>query len=211
MYAYSEKNVIPSVMRTFAISLAIAFAGVMAGVYVPPALFLPLVIIEVVMLLSMFFLRKRKAVSYTFLYIFTFISGMTMYPVIAHYIATSGANVVINALGTTTFVFAGLALYAAKTKRDLSFLGGMLMAALLALIAISIFSIFWPLSSTGMMAYSFIGILVFSGYVLFDINRMKHYGVSPEEVPLMALNLYLDFINLFLYILRFFGVLSNRD
>lgn len=211
MYAYSEKNVIPSVMRTFAISLAIAFAGVMAGVYVPPALFLPLVIIEVVMLLSMFFLRKRKAVSYTFLYIFTFISGMTLYPVIAHYIATSGANVVINALGTTTFVFAGLALYAAKTKRDLSFLGGMLMAALLALIAISIFSIFWPLSSTGMMAYSFIGILVFSGYVLFDINRMKHYGVSPEEVPLMALNLYLDFINLFLYILRFFGVLSNRD
>jgi uncharacterized protein len=211
MYSYSEKNVMPSVMRTFAISLAIAFAGVMAGVYVPPALFLPLVIIEVVMLLSMFFLRKRKAVSYTFLYIFTFISGMTMYPVIAHYVATSGANVVINALGTTTVVFAGLALYAAKTKRDLSFLGGMLMAALLALIAISIFSIFWPLSSTGMMAYSFIGILVFSGYVLFDINRMKHYGVSPEEVPLMALNLYLDFINLFLYILRFFGVLSNRD
>jgi hypothetical protein len=211
MYAYSEKNVMPSVMRTFAISLAIAFAGVMAGVYVPPALFLPLVIIEVVMLLSMFFLRKRKAVSYTFLYIFTFISGMTMYPVIAHYVATSGANVVINALGTTTVVFSGLALYAAKTKRDLSFLGGMLMAALLALIAISIFNIFWPLSSTGMMAYSFIGILVFSGYVLFDINRMKHYGVSPEEVPLMALNLYLDFINLFLYILRFFGVLSNRD
>lgn len=211
MYAYSEKTLMPSVMRTFAISLAIAFIGTMAGVFIPPALFLPLVIIEVVMLISIFFLRKRKAVSYAFLYAFTFISGMTMYPVIAHYVATSGANVVINALGTTTVVFGGLALYAAKTKRDLSFLGGMLMAALLALIAISIFNIFWPLSSTGMLAYSFIGILVFSGYVLFDINRMKHYGVSPEEVPLMALNLYLDFINLFLYILRFFGVLSSRD
>ncbi|MEH7884079.1 Bax inhibitor-1/YccA family protein [Bacillus sp. JJ1609] len=211
MYAYSEKTLMPSVMRTFAISLAIAFIGTMAGVFVPPALFLPLVIIEVVMLISIFFLRRKKAVSYTFLYAFTFISGMTMYPVIAHYVATSGANVVINALGTTTVVFGGLALYAAKTKRDLSFLGGMLMAALLALIAISIFNIFWPLSSTGMLAYSFIGILVFSGYVLFDINRMKHYGVSPEEVPLMALNLYLDFINLFLYILRFFGVLSSRD
>ena len=211
MYAYSEKTLMPSVMRTFAISLAIAFIGTMAGVFVPPALFIPLVIIEVVMLISIFFLRKRKAVSYAFLYAFTFISGMTMYPVIAHYVATSGANMVINALGTTTVVFGGLALYAAKTKRDLSFLGGMLMASLLALIAISIFNIFWPLSSTGMLAYSFIGILVFSGYVLFDINRMKHYGVSPEEVPLMALNLYLDFINLFLYILRFFGVLSNRD
>lgn len=201
----------PSVMRTFALSLAIAFIGTMTGVFVPPALFLPLVIVEVVMLLSMFFLRKRKAISYTFLYAFTFISGITLYPAIAHYVATAGANVVLNALGTTTVVFAGLAIYATKTKRDLSFLGGMLMAALLALIAISIFNIFWPLSSTGMLAYSFIGIMVFSGYVLFDFNRMKHYGVNPDEVPLMALNLYLDFINLFLYILRFFGVLSSRD
>lgn len=211
MYAYAENQMMPSVMRTFALSLAIAFIGTMAGVFVPPALFLPLVIVEVGMLLAVFFLRKRKAVSYTFLYAFTFISGITLYPAIAHYVSTIGANVVLNALGTTTVVFAGLAIYATKTKRDLSFLGGMLMAALLALIAISIFNIFWPLSSTGMLAYSFIGIMVFSGYVLFDFNRMKHYGVSPEEVPLMALSLYLDFINLFLYILRFFGVLSSRD
>jgi uncharacterized protein len=211
MYAYSDNSMMPSVMRTFAFSLAIAFIGTMAGVFVPPALFLPLVIVELAMLIGVFFLRKKKAISYAFLYAFTFISGMTMYPVIAHYIAVSGANVVINALGATTVVFAGLAIYATKTKRDLSFLGGMLMAALLALIAVSIFNWIWPLSSTGMMAYSFIGILVFSGYVLFDFNRMKHYGVSPEEVPLMALNLYLDFINLFLFILRFFGVLSNND
>ncbi|WHX41480.1 Bax inhibitor-1/YccA family protein [Mesobacillus sp. AQ2] len=211
MYAYSDHSMMPSVMRTFAFSLAIAFIGTMAGVFVPPALFLPLVIIELAMLIGVFFLRKRKAISYAFLYAFTFISGMTMYPAIAHYIAVSGANVVINALGATTVVFAGLAIYATKTKRDLSFLGGMLMAALLALIAVSIFNWIWPLSSTGMMAYSFIGILVFSGYVLFDFNRMKHYGVSPEEVPLMALNLYLDFINLFLYILRFFGILSSND
>ncbi|MBS8266637.1 BAX inhibitor (BI)-1/YccA family protein [Mesobacillus boroniphilus] len=211
MYAYSDSSMMPSVMRTFAFSLAIAFIGTMAGVFVPPALFLPLIIIELAMLIGVFFLRKKKAISYAFLYAFTFISGMTMYPVIAHYIAVSGANVVINALGATTVVFTGLAIYATKTKRDLSFLGGMLMAALLALIAVGIFNWIWPLSSTGMMAYSFIGILVFSGYVLFDFNRMKHYGVSPEEVPLMALNLYLDFINLFLYILRFFGILSSND
>ncbi|MBT2679769.1 Bax inhibitor-1/YccA family protein [Bacillus sp. ISL-35] len=211
MYAYTDNSMMPSVMRTFAFSLAIAFVGTMAGVFVPPALFLPLVIIELAMLIGVFFLRKKKAISYAFLYAFTFISGMTMYPVIAHYIAVSGANVVINALGATTVVFTGLAIYATKTKRDLSFLGGMLMAALLALIAVSIFNWIWPLSTTGMMAYSFIGILVFSGYVLFDFNRMKHYGVSPEEVPLMALNLYLDFINLFLYILRFFGILSSND
>ncbi|MGG5252270.1 Bax inhibitor-1/YccA family protein [Neobacillus sp. SM06] len=201
----------PSVLRTFAFSLAFAFLGTMAGVYVPPALFMPLAILELIMLLSATFFRRRKAVSYSFLYIFTFISGITIYPVVAYYLATTGANTVLLAFATTTTVFAGLAIYASKTKRDLTFLGGFLMAALLALVAISIFNIFWPLSTTGMLAYSFIGVMVFSGYVLFDFNRMKRHGVRPEEVPLMALSLYLNFINLFLDLLRIFGILSSKD
>lgn len=211
MYAYTANQYLPSVLRTFALSLAVAFAGTMAGVFVSPSLFLPLIILEFVMLIGAFFLRRKKAISYTFLYVFTFISGITTYPIVAYYLATIGANTVLMALGTTTTVFAGLAIYASTTKRDLSFLSGMLMAALIALIAISIFNFFWPLSSTGMLAFSFVGVLVFSGYVLYDFNRMKHYGVSAEEVPLMALNLYLDFINLFINILRIFGILGSRD
>ena len=150
-------------------------------------------------------------VSYSFLYIFTFISGITIYPIVAHYLATIGPNPVLLAFASTTTIFTGLAIYATKTKRNLSFLGGFLMAALLALVAISIFNIFWPLGTTAMLAYSFIGVMVFSGYVLFDFNRMKRHGVMPEEVPLMALNLYLNFINLFLDLLRIFGILSSKD
>lgn len=211
MYAQTSNQYMPSVMRTFALSLAVALLGTMAGVLVPAGLFLPLAILETVMLLFAFFLRRRKAISYTFLYVFTFLSGVTTFPIVTHYMATAGANTVFLALATTVTVFSGLALYASKTKKDLSFLGGMLLAALLALIAISIFSIFWPLSSTGMLAYSFIGVLVFSGYVLFDINRMKRYGVRAEDVPLMALSLYLDFLNLFISLLRIFGIISSRD
>jgi len=201
----------PSVLKTFAISLAFALVGSFAGMYVPAGLFLPLSILELVLLISAFFLRRRKAISYAFVYIFTFISGITTYPIVVHYAAAAGANTVLLALASTTTVFAGLALYASKSKRDFSFLGGFLMAALLALVAISIFSIFWPLSSTGMLAFSFIGVMVFSGYVLYDFSMMKHYGVSPEEVPLMALNLYLDFLNLFISLLRIFGILSSDD
>ncbi|MBL4953674.1 Bax inhibitor-1/YccA family protein [Neobacillus sp. OS1-32] len=201
----------PSVIRTFAFSLAIAFLGTMAGVYVPPSLFLPLSILELVMIIAAVIFRRKKAISYSFLYIFTFISGVTLYPIVAYYASTAGANVVVNAFATTTVVFAGIAIYAAKSKRNFSFLGGFLFAALLALVAISIFNIFFPLSSTGMLAFSFIGVLVFSGYVLFDISRMKHYGVRAEDVPLLALSLYLDFINLFISILRIFGILSSND
>ncbi|MDQ6596013.1 MULTISPECIES: Bax inhibitor-1/YccA family protein [Bacillus] len=201
----------PSVLRTFALSLAFAFIGTMAGVFVPTSLFLPLSILELVMLFAAFFFRRKKAISYSFLYIFTFISGITLYPIVAHYMATTGANTVIMAFATTTVVFTGIAIYASKSKRNFSFLGGFLLAALLALVAISIFNIFWPLSTTGMLAYSFIGVMVFSGYVLFDFSRMKHYGVSAEDVPLMALSLYLDFINLFISILRIFGILQSKD
>ncbi|MBU8880485.1 Bax inhibitor-1/YccA family protein [Bacillus sp. FJAT-29790] len=213
MYVQQTANgtYLPSVLRAFAFSLGFAFLGTMAGVFVPPALFLPLVILEIGMLLFAFLLRRKKAISYTFLYVFTFISGITTYPIVSHYLTTIGPNPVLLALATTTTVFTGLAVYASTTKRDLTFLGGILMAALLALIAISIFNIFWPLSSTGMLAFSFVGVLVFSGYVLFDFNRMKQYGVTAEEVPLMALNLYLDFINLFINILRIFGILGSRD
>ena len=211
MYSHTVDSYMPSVMRTFAISLAISVLGMAAGTFIPPALFLPLAILEIAMLIGAFIMRRKKAIGYTFLYVFTFISGMTTYPIIAHYLALAGANVVILAGVTTTVVFGGLALYATTTKRDLSFLRGILLAALLALVAISIFNLFSPLSSTAMLVFSFIGILVFSGYVLYDFNRMKHYGVTAEEVPLMALNLYLDFINLFINILRFFGILSSDD
>lgn len=207
----ANQQYLPSVLRTFAFSLAIAFIGTMAGVFVPPALFLPLSILEFAMLIVAFFIRRKKMMSYSFLYIFTFISGITTYPIVAYYTSTVGGGVVIMAFATTSVVFGGLSLYASKTKRDFSFLGGMLMAALLALIAISIFNFFVQLNSTAMLAFSFIGVLVFSGCVLFDISRMKQHGVTAEEVPLMALNLYLDFVNLFINILRIFGILSSDD
>ncbi len=212
MYAYNPSNeYMPSVLRTFALSLGIAFIGTMIGNFVPTYLFLPLSILEVVLLLIAIFARKGKSVSYGFLFTFTFISGITTFPIVSYYVSAVGGNVVINALGTTTIVFAGVAIYATKTKRNFSFLRGMLLASLIALITIGIFNIFWPLGTNGMLAYSFIGVLVFSGYVLYDFNRMKHYGVTGDQVPLMALNLYLDFLNLFISILRIFGILSEKD
>jgi FtsH-binding integral membrane protein len=210
LYTQTSTEFMPSVLRTFALSLAFAFLGTMAGVYVPASLFLPLAILEMVMLIAATFFRRKKAISYSFLYIFTFISGITLYPIVSHYLAATGANTVITAFATTTIVFTGIAIYATKSKRNFSFLGGFLLAGLLALVAISIFNIFFPLSSTGMLAYSFIGVMIFSGYVLFDFSRMKQHGVRPEDVPLMALSLYLDFINLFLSILRILGIISKK-
>ena len=210
-YTESSRYALPKILRAFPLSLAISLLGFITGNFVPPAIFLPLMILELVMLIAAFFVRRRKMLSYGFLYTFTFISGITLYPVVTSYLITIGAKPVLMSLTATITIFGGLSLYASTTKRDFSFLGGFLTAALLALIVIGIFNLFSPLSSTATLIYSFIGILVFSGYIIFDVNRIKQHGLSDEEVPLMALNLYLDFVNLFLYILRFIGVLSSRD
>ena len=210
-YIESNRYTLPKVLRTFTLSLAVSLLGFIVGNFVPPALFLPIMILEFVMLIAAIFVRRRKMLSYGFLYAFTFISGITLFPIVTSYLITIGAKPVLMSLAATVAIFGGLSLYASTTKRDFSFLGGFLTAALLALIVIGIFNLFSPLSSTATLVYSFIGILVFSGYVIFDVNRMKQYGVSDEAVPLMALNLYLDFVNLFIYILQFIGVLSSRD
>src|SRR4051812_6614655 len=108
MYAQTSTEYLPSVMRTFAMSIAFAFLGSIAGMFVPPALFMPLVFVELGMLLFAFLIRRKKLISYTFLYTFTFISGITTYPVVAYYAAASGGNTVLLALATTTVVFAGI-------------------------------------------------------------------------------------------------------
>ncbi|WP_338751823.1 Bax inhibitor-1/YccA family protein [Bacillus sp. FJAT-52991] len=202
-------NYMNSVLKTFVFSLTIAVIGMLVGTMVPPALFLPLSIIEIGMLLAAFFLRKRKIVGYTFLYVFTFISGVTIYPIVAHYLATSGAQVVVGAFASTVVVFGAMAIAGLNTKKDLSFLSGLLLTVLLALITLSIMNLFWPFSSTAMFVYSLIGTVLFSCYIMYDFNQMKRMNITDEAIPLLALNLYLDFVNLFINLLRVIGFLNE--
>ena len=55
------------------------------------------------------------------------------------------------------------------------------------------------------------GLFIFSGYVLYDVQLMRSGLLTEEDVPMMVLNLFLDFINLFLYILRMLGFLASND
>ena len=68
-------------LRMFTFSILISFVGTWVGMYTPPALMLPLVIVELVMLVAAFFIRRRgKSIGYTFVYAFCFVSGITIFP-----------------------------------------------------------------------------------------------------------------------------------
>ncbi|TXK85972.1 Bax inhibitor-1/YccA family protein [Paenibacillus sp. N3.4] len=202
------------VLQTFAISLLISFLGTLIGAIVVPISMVPLFIIaEVVMLIAAVVIRIRgKNIGYGFLYAFTAISGVALYPVIMAYGSTLGANVVSGAFFATAAIFGGLAFYAHRSQRNFSFLGGFLFAGTIGLVLMSVIGMFVSFGSVMNLVWSLIGILIFSGWVLYDVAQYRD-GVAPEQVPLASLNIYLDFINLFLYILRFLASIAgfNRN
>lgn len=200
------------VLRLFTISILIAFIGTAVGTTLPPSLFLPLMIVEMIMIVSAFFLRKRKAIGYGFLFTFVFVSGITLYPAIHHYVAQGGAALVHTAFILTIIIYAALTFYAYKSQHDFSFLGGFLLIGIIALIGFSIVGLFLPGLYSGPLGLgiAFAGVLIFSGYILYDVSQYKH-GVPEEMIPLAVLSLYLNFINLFLYLLRLLSILRSND
>lgn len=210
-YSYSHKKPYAKLFAAFFAGLFIASVGMVFGQYVPRALMLPLSILEIVVIFLMFFARKRKAMGYPMMFLFMFISGVTMYPIIGYYASLLGANLVLEAFGITTVAFGGTAIYASVSKRDFSFLGGFLMVSLFALIILGIVNVFLPFGQTTELIYSAFGILIFVGYTLFDFSRLTSRGFTERDIPLIVVSIYLDFINLFLFILRFLGINAGRD
>lgn len=204
---YGTARVLPS----FFISLLIGTLGLYAGQYVPAVLFMPLSILEIIMIFAATFIRRKRAVGFTFVYAFTFISGITLYPIIANFAMDYGAMMILRAFVVTVFAFGGAAAYAAISKANFNFLGGFLFMGLLVLLGMGIVNIFIPFSTQAEMVYSVVGIFIFIGYILFDVSRIARYGVAQEDVPMVVLSLYLDFVNLFIFVLRFFGVNLRRD
>jgi FtsH-binding integral membrane protein len=197
-------------MRMFTFSVLISFLGTALGSTLPVAVFLPLIIIEIGMIIASFVIQRRgKAIGYGFVFTFCFISGVTIYPVVANYAGLFGAQIVMQAFIITTAMFAGLSLYGYYSKRDFSFLRGFLMTGLIALIGLGIIQIFTGSFGGPMgLIISFAGIMIFSGFIIYEINSYRN-GLEDQMVPLATLSLYLSFINLFLYVLRFLGILSD--
>jgi FtsH-binding integral membrane protein len=114
----------------------------------------------------------------------------------------------------TAAAFASLSLYGYTTKRDLSGMGTFLLMGLVGLIVASLFNIFF-MSETMSLVIAAIGVLVFAGLTAYDTQKIKslYFQVAGSDMIgkaaiMGALTLYLDFINMFLFLLRFLG---NRD
>ena len=118
---------------------------------------------------------------------------------------------VVQTFFVTAASFGALSLYGYTTRRDLSAMGSFLMMGLFGLIIASIVNIFLA-SSAMQFAISVIGVLIFAGLTAYDTQRIKemYYAADGADVAgrkaiMGALTLYLDFINLFMFLLQFMG------
>lgn len=142
---------------------------------------------------------------------FTVLMGLSLSTLLLRYTGTSVAQ----AFFATAAGFAGLSLYGYTTKRDLSGFGSFLIVGLIGLIVAMIINIFTQ-SGTMALIISIAGVLIFAGLTAYDTQRIKslYAQVAGSEmmgkaVILSALSLYLDFINMFQFLLSIFG--TARD
>ncbi len=134
------------------------------------------------------------------------LTGVTMSVILLAYTGESIATTFM----VTAGMFGGLALWGSTTKRSLAGLGQFMFMGLIGIILASIVGIFWQ-SDALQFLISVVGVIVFTGLTAYDAQRLKGMALALPDGQLAsyaivgALSLYLDFINLFLMLLRFTG------
>ena len=224
---YAMSTAFPALMRKVFVwmTFALAITGLTAyGVATSPAIlslifsskvtFFGLIIAEFALVFAISGAINRLSLSTaTLLFIlYSVVNGATLSTIFfAFSVATIGKVFFITA-GT----FGAMTLVGYTTKTDLTSMGKLLFMALLGIIIASVVNMF--VGSSGLdLILSYVGVLVFVGLTAYDTQKIKQMcqsapdaGESTQKLALIgALSLYLDFINLFLYLLRIFG--NNRD
>ena len=154
-------------------------------------------------------IHKLSLSTATLLFIlYSVLNGLTLSVIFLAYTMESITSVFFITAGT----FATMALVGYTTKKDLSSMGRILTMALIGLIIATLVNLFMQSSGLAMIL-NYVGVLVFVGLTAYDTQKIKEMlimagdaGEQGQKLALMgSLSLYLDFINLFLYLLRIFG------
>jgi FtsH-binding integral membrane protein len=208
-YMLSVYNTMASgVLLTGIVALLFAQSGLAAQVLNTPLRWLIMLApLGFVMVLSFGINRLSTTAAQGIYWAFTVVMGLSLSSIFLVYTGQSIATTFF----ATAAAFAGLSLYGYTTKRDLSAFGTFLIMGVVGLLVAMVINIF--VQSTALqMAISFIGVLLFAGLTAYDTQKIKsmYFYVAGSDmvgktVIMGALTLYLDFINMFTFLLQFMG------
>jgi FtsH-binding integral membrane protein len=195
-----------------ALTGVVAYFGATSGLYMQIAQ-TPLIWVLVFspLAFAIFFGMKirsmRASTAQALFWVFSALMGLSLSYIFIRYTGASIARTFF----ITAATFAGMALYGYTTKRDLTAIGSFLIMGVLGLFVAMLVNLVLG-SSALHFAISVIGVLVFTGLTAYDAQKIKemYYAgdgadVATKKAVMGALNLYLDFINLFVFILQFLG------
>jgi FtsH-binding integral membrane protein len=186
--------------------------AILRGLVENQFLFLGLLLAELglVFYLSARAARLAPGTAMALFVVYAALNGVTLSFVFLAYTGQS----VTNAFVVTAGMFGGMALYGSTTKRSLAGVGQFVFMGLIGLVLASLVGLFWH-NDTLQFVISAVGVIVFTGLAAWDAQRLKQMALAIPEGQIGsfaivgALSLYLDFINLFLSLLRLFG--SRRE
>ena len=198
---------------TAAVSLSVAASpGLQQAIFANRLVFFGLIIVELGLV---FFLsaRVQKIAPATASMLFIAYSALNGATLSFVFLAYTGASIA-STFVVTAGMFGALALYGSTTKRSLAGLGHFVWMGLIGLLLAMVVGMFWHASSL-QFVISVVGVIVFTGLTAWDAQRLKAMaaalpdGSTGSYAVVGALSLYLDFINLFLFLLRFMGGRRN--
>lgn len=197
------------ILVTAFVSLGIASSpSLLEMIFSSRAIFWVLIIAQfgVVIWLSAGINKMSAGTASILFYVYSALTGVTLTPIFFAYTGDS----IVKTFFITSATFGVMAAYGYITKKDLSKMGSILFMALIGLIVVSLVNFF--LASPALTwAISLAGVAIFIGLTAWDTQKIKQMALETDEqnvgklAAIGALTLYLDFINLFLYLLRIFG------
>ncbi|MDH5189672.1 MAG: Bax inhibitor-1/YccA family protein [Gammaproteobacteria bacterium] len=135
--------------------------------------------------------------------------GFGLGPMLNSYLALqNGSQIIMVAFGGTATIFLGLSGYALVTRKNFSFLGGMLFVGMLMVLVAALANIFMEIPALS-LAISSIVILIMSGFILYDTSRIVNGGET--NYVMATVGLYLSIYNIFVHLLHLLSAFSGRD
>ncbi|MBP9773364.1 MAG: Bax inhibitor-1 family protein [Candidatus Peribacteraceae bacterium] len=214
-----DNSTLSRVYFLFALALGLTFSGIYAGMtfalpIITSGWMFGLLMIELLLIVTSRAWMNISPLNYILFALFPLFSGLTITPFLLSVTEAyvNGASILLNAAISTALMSTAAGIFAYTTNWNLGMFSRFLFFSLVGLVAFSLIQLFVPFLRTGITEVfaSGFGIVVFSLYTAYDIQRIQTMATRGASPFMLALSLYLDIFNLFLYIARFMLAISGN-
>ncbi len=204
-------SLVSKVMGLLAFSFLFAFIGGLVGIAIHLTYSTSWIVAigGFIVLFALMFAINTPGLNLFLLYLFTFLEGLSLSPLIGLYLAAGYSYILAEAFLITAVTSLGLAAYAWTTKRDFSGLGGKLFFGVILLLVASLVSIFFH-STFFVFLICVAGVGIFSAYILYYVQRAKFMADTLPNAIGLTVSLFITVLNLFIYILEILTILQGN-